>query len=73
MDVHIRMSLKDHGGIQVGQITFKGATCITKFKDYMGIWNIYILILWKGILEWFFLQGDIKYAWSCLNASHVMF
>jgi hypothetical protein len=39
----------------------------------MGIWNIYIPILWKGNLEWFFLQGDIKYAWSCLNASHVMF
>jgi hypothetical protein len=51
MDVCVGMSLKDHGGIQVGQITLKGATCITKSKDYMPIWNIYIIILWKGKFE----------------------
>jgi hypothetical protein len=51
MDVRVGMSLKDHGGTQVGQITLKGATCITKTKDYMPIWNIYIIILWKGNFE----------------------
>ncbi len=73
MDVRVGMSLEDHGGMQVSQITLKGAICITKSKDYMPIWNVYIIILWKGNLEWFFLQCDIKYAWSCLDASHAMF
>jgi hypothetical protein len=75
MDVCVGMSLEDHGGIQVGQITLKGTTCITKSKNHMPIWNIYIILLflWKGKFQWFFLQGDIKYAWSCLDESHVMF
>jgi hypothetical protein len=42
MDVHVGMSLKDCGGIQVGQIILKGTTCIIKSKNYMPIWNIYI-------------------------------
>jgi hypothetical protein len=43
-DVQVRMPLQDHGGIQMGQITLKKATCITKSKYYMPI-RIYMIIL----------------------------
>ncbi len=37
MDVHVRMSLEDHGGMQVSKITLKGAIFIIKSKYYMPI------------------------------------
>jgi hypothetical protein len=51
----------------------KEPLALLNVKITWPFWNIYIIILWKGNFEWFFLQRDIKYAWSCLDASHVMF
>jgi len=74
MDVHVRMSLKDHGGIQVGQITFDGATCITRFKDYRAF-GIYIYLfygkeIWNDFfcnVIWNMHEVALMHHMSCFN------